>query len=105
MTRTVYSTPQWRDLRERARERDGHTCQVGRLVGGECSGALHGHHVDPVSLGGDPLPSLDGVVTVCESHHPMLEALARRARRWRRCPHRHRTREGRLQCERRLNRA
>lgn len=95
----VYDKATWR-----AAERE--FCAVHELLGGECSGPVCLHHRVPISLGGDP----DGVtVPVCHAHHPMLEALARRVhgyseRRWRTCPHQHRTLEAREACERRLNR-
>lgn len=91
-----YNTRSWREL-----PRD--SCAVAELLGVEdCLGAIHLHHVHPLALGGD-----FGARTVpaCARHHPMLEALARRAFRWQRCPHPHRTREAREACERRLNRA
>ena len=79
-------------------------CALAELVPDECSGTLHWHHVMPVSAGGDP----DGhTVQVCAHHHPMLEHLARRILRWKRCPHgpgAHPYPGSREACERRLNR-
>lgn len=94
-----------RDLdRRRWRALPRERCAVFELIGGECAGPIHRHHLMPVSEGGWE----DGVtVQVCQRHHPMLEALARRVHNpplWRRCRHRHRTLEAREQCERRLNR-
>ena len=80
-------------------------CAVHELLGGNCVGPIHQHHVEPMSLGGD---ELGYTVPVCARHHPMLEALARRVygtQEYRRCPHRHATAEGRRACERRLNEA
>jgi hypothetical protein len=94
----LYNQSAWR-----ARSRTG-TCRVAELIGGECRGELSLHHVYPLSLGG---PEDGRTVLVCARHHPMLEALARRvygAKRWRRCPHQHRTVEARRECEERLNR-
>lgn len=65
------------------------------------------HHLVPVSDGGDPY-CLDNLVTVCHSHHPMLEGLRRwltRRRGWKRCHHHHPYPGGRAACERRLNAA
>ena len=101
---TFYSTAQWRMLREAARERDDNRCTVARLLGGYCHGTLHVHHIDRA---GDLL-DLDNLGTVCAHHHPRWEALRRaivegREQPRRRCRHRHRTREARELCERRLN--
>jgi hypothetical protein len=98
MSHTLYHTPRWLAL-----DRSG-PCAVAELLGGECAGPIHRHHVHPVSLDGDP----EGMtVQVCRKHHPMLEALARKIYGdppgWKRCPHPHRTRAAREQCERRLN--
>lgn len=92
---TVYDSAYWRGL-----PRTG-SCCLSRLLPDSCEGALHRHHVVPISLGGDPLGE---TVLVCARHHPALEALARRVIRWRSCKHEHRTREARESCERRLNR-
>lgn len=92
----IYDTAAFRAL---PRER----CAVEELIGGTCSGEIALHHVHPLSLGGE----VDGrLVPCCAAHHPMLEALARRVYglpQYRRCPHRHVTREAREACERRLN--
>lgn len=97
-TKTPYYTRRWRRL---PRE----SCEVAELFGGKCRGPIHRHHVHPLSAGGDP----DGeTIEVCASHHPMVEALVRKIHNlpeWKRCPHTHRTREAREDCERRLNRA
>jgi hypothetical protein len=78
-------------------------CAVHELLGDECAGPIHRHHVYPLSHGGED----DGrTVSVCAHHHPSLEALARRVygeREPRRCPHRHVTAEARERCEARLN--
>ena len=85
------------DFRALPRER----CAVYELLGGECAGPIGRHHVHPLSMGGEE----DGrTVEVCSTHHPMLEALARRIHGIpRRCPHKHVTPEARAQCEARLN--
>lgn len=85
----------------RALPREG--CIVHELFGTECAGEIGRHHVHPISLGG---PEDGPTVPSCARHHPMLEALARRVYgtpEYRRCPHAHRTLEGRMACERRLN--
>jgi hypothetical protein len=104
----IYSTPDWLALAARAKARDGHLCTVARILGGECSGVLHAHHVIPISEGGDPLPPLDGIVTACAGHHRTLHALrefvaARRVVELPpcRCRGGHRYREGRQECRRR----
>lgn len=104
-TSRFYNSPEWRDLSERARARDGHRCTVARLLGGPCSEILHAHHVVALADGGAPL-DLDNVLTVCASHHPTLEALRRtivlrRHPELRPCRHDHRYREGREECRRR----
>lgn len=104
----TYTSPEWRDLADRAKARDQHRCTVSRLIGGACHGVLHAHHIEAVADGGAPL-DLDNIGTVCASHHPKWEsirrALIRSRRRDRpRCPHRHRTIDSRLICEARLAR-
>jgi hypothetical protein len=97
ITDVPYNESRWRGL-----SRNG-ICAVGELLGKECSGPLHRHHVRPLSAGGE---SYGRTVLVCESCHPKLEALARRVWRqakWKTCPHHHQTRESREACERRLN--
>lgn len=96
---TPYNTRKWRGL-----SRSG-TCAVGELLGTECSGRLHLHHVHPLQAGGD---QFGRTVPVCEKHHPSLEALARRVwgePEWKHCTHTHPYPGGREECERRLNAA
>jgi len=106
---TTATLDTWDEIRERVLARDGHRCTVSRLLGGQCRGLLHVHHIIPRNEGGPDHE--DNLATVCARHHPIWERLresvvhARPTRRWRRCPHEHRTREGREACERRLNRA
>lgn len=106
----LYSTLRWRVARRRALERDGNRCTIGRLTGEPCSGAsLHVHHIVPVGDGG-ALFDLDNLGTTCASHHPRWEAIRRtllglESPRPVRCPHKHRTAEGRRICEARLARA
>lgn len=103
----IYSTQRWRDVRQAVLTRDRGLCSVGFLFGGACSDAsLHGHHIVPLAENGDPFDE-SNLLSVCRVHHPQLEAmrryvLARREPRPARCPHLHRTREAREQCERRL---
>ena len=91
----IYSTARWREL-----PRD--YCAVELLLGaaaGPCSGAIHRHHVDPDDPDSRTLPA-------CAAHHSRLHAALRALERPRRaCPRKHRTRESREACERRLNRA
>lgn len=109
MSTYLYHSPAWRELRELALERDGSRCSLGRLFGGDCSHRLAVHHLVPLSEGGPPLPDLDGVLTVCTSHHSQLHAFRRamsetRRPAWKRCTHHHPYPGGRALCERRLNR-
>lgn len=97
-----YTTREWREARERVLERDRFTCQAGRLAGGPCHPTLDVHHVVPVEHGG-ALYDTANLVTLCHAHHPMVEALRRRAGRWRSCTHHHPYPGGRAACERRLN--
>ena len=96
MERTAYDK---RSFRRLPRER----CVVADLFGpavGECAGYIHRHHVDPA----DPYSR---TLEVCNGHHQRLHAALRHLeapeRAWKRCHHRHSTREGREACERRLN--
>lgn len=101
----IYSTPEWLDLAARAKARDGHRCTVARLLGGPCSQTLHAHHLIPISDGGPEIPDLDGVITTCSKHHPVLEALrryllGRRAPKVKPCRHVHRYDIARRECRR-----
>src|SRR5262245_3566925 len=101
MDTAFYNTKSWRRLRAQVRLRDLDTCVIAAMFGGECLGPLHVHHLNK----NEPL-NPDGLVTVCARHHPTLETLLRplpEPAGWRRCPHRHRTSEGRRVCEARLN--
>jgi hypothetical protein len=94
---TPYYTKRWRELSR------SEPCAIGELLGVECSGLIHRHHVHPLIAGGDPYGT---TVAVCARHHPMLEALVRRVyglRKRKTCKHQHRSREARESCERRLN--
>lgn len=100
MTTAPYFTQEWRDLPRTH-------CAVADLLGGECAGHIERHHVIPISLGG----AVDGkTVEVCQRHHPMLEALARKIHglpEYKRCPHKPGTHVypgAKEECERRLNR-
>lgn len=101
----------WADIREDVLRRDGERCTVGWLLGGACSDLLHVHHLIPREQGGPD--EIENLITVCERHHPQVEAvrrevLRRRGQVWKRCPHRpgaHRYPGAREQCERRLNQA
>lgn len=102
MHTSLYTSPEWQQLRARVLVRDGNRCVLGRLGGGPCHASLHVHHIVPVSEGGAPLD--DGnCVTVCKTHHPAVEALRRRLlAEPPRCGHYHPYPQGRAECERRL---
>ena len=88
----------WYDRRE-FRRLPREFCLVGEVLGLECSGLIHRHHVDPT----DPASR---TVPVCAHHHPKIHAVLRSLEEppeWKRCNHRHPTKEGREACERRLN--
>lgn len=103
----VYTSPLWRRTRELALERDGHRCTVARLLGGECSGSLHAHHILKLTEGGAPYDT-ENVGTTCAHHHPMWEALRRQLVERLlgdgppTCRHDHRSAEARRQCEARM---
>ena len=103
MAMRIYDSQEWHDVREFVLARDG-KCVYALLLGEDCAGPLHVHHLNPDVF--DPYdPS--GLVTICERHHPKLESIRRallKVRGWKRCNHLHRSRESREQCERRLNR-
>lgn len=101
MDKSTYDSQEWREL-----PRDGE-CVVSFLFGEEAVGVCHGridrHHVDPE----DPESRS---FQVCARHHPKVQAILRRLLnppKWKRCPHKpgtHRYPEGKLACERSLNR-
>lgn len=105
MTDPFYSTPDWRELRERVLARDGNRCTVARLLGGACGGTIHVHHIEPRSERPDLELDEDNCASVCASHHPAWEALRRAVERSRRplppCGHFHMYPEGRAECDRR----
>ncbi len=101
---TLYETKPWREHRARVLARDSECYLAG--VAGECRGALHVHHVDPLSEGGPAFPDDVGLVVLCARHHtPVHDWRQRKEKTWKRCPHHHRTHEARQQCEARLNKA
>lgn len=100
------SSPEWLAARDRALVRDGKRCTVARLLGGECVGVLHVHHIQPRSERPDLALDLDNLGTSCASHHARWEALARALRlaagvEVPPCPHRHPYASGRRACEER----
>jgi hypothetical protein len=65
----------WEEVRKRVLKRDGFRCTVSRLLGGECRGNLHVHHIVPRAEGGTD--EGDNLGTACSRHHPRWEALRR----------------------------
>lgn len=104
----IYTTAEWAEARAAALLRDGSRCSLSRLFGGSCHPVLHVHHLIPVGDGGAEF-DVDNLLTACQSHHPMLEAMRRYVLRKRKipaCRHVHRYRTGREEClRRRLGRA
>ncbi len=62
--------------REQVLDRDDFRC---RLLGPDCSGRLHAHHVLPISRGGKE--ELGNGLTVCDWHHRWIHAHPDRAYR------------------------
>lgn len=113
MPASLYSTLLWRAVRRRALARDGSLCTVQRLLGGDCSGARHVHHVRPAEDYPELALDLDNLASVCSAHHPVWEALRRRLlagleadepKGPPRCTHWHPSEDARAICERRLAR-
>ena len=82
--RALYRSKAWRVLRLRALDRDGWRCsECGR------AGKLEVHHVVPVRDGGERLPPLSGLRTLCRTCHLGKHPRRRqrpeseRRRRWR----------------------
>lgn len=63
----------WDEIRARVLTRDGHRCTVSRLLGGQCRGRLHVHHIVPRADGGTDED--DNLATACARHHPIWERL------------------------------
>lgn len=106
MSDAIYDSLRWRRSRAAARARDRDACVVARLLGGDCSSVLHVHHLKTPDERPDLAFEINNLVTVCEKHHPELEAFRRfvaRKTAWKKCPHKHVTGEARRQCEERLN--
>lgn len=101
---SFYASAEWRAVRDRVLDRDGGRCTVARLLGGQCRGSLHAHHIE--KRVDRPELALDetNLATVCAAHHPTWEALRLFVTRARRqippCKHRHPYRAGREACER-----
>lgn len=87
----IYDLQDWRDL-----PRTGECAGI-PLFGGECHGSAHLHHISQ--------DSEEELLLLCQRHHALLHGARNRARRWKECPHKHRTLEARFLCERRLNAA
>lgn len=99
-----YDSSEWREFAAGIRERDGHRCTVGWLLGGDCSGHLHVNHVIPRREAPHLQFAPDNCGTVCASHHPQWEALRRTLVSRRTvppCRHRHPYKEGAEACRRR----
>lgn len=96
-----YSTPEWRDVRDRVLERDGHVCTVARLLGGECHDELHVHHIRSREDWPELALDEDNLSTVCKTHHPTWERLRRiltGEAKIPACRHKHPYRIGAVQC-------
>lgn len=107
-----YTSPVWRELRERVLARDANACIMRRFLGGACSGPLHVHHIEPRAERPDLALDEENCITCCEGHHPSLEAFRRFVLRLRSplvalgpCGHRHPYPQGRVDCLRRRARA
>lgn len=103
------SSAEWLAARDRALARDASRCLVGRLLGGDCRGVLHVHHIIPRSVAPGLALVDENLGTVCAAHHPRWEALARALRSLsgievKPCPHRHPYPSGRRACEERRRR-
>ena len=61
----------WLRARTAALQRDGYACQ--RCGAPKATKTLHVHHIVPRSHGGPT--TLDNLITVCESCHPIIERL------------------------------
>ena len=99
-----YSTPEWRALSERVKARDRGRCTVARLIGGECGGLLHAHHIESVTEHPELALSEDNCASVCASHHPKWERIRRELSREPRvpaCRHTHPYKQGARLCENR----
>lgn len=106
MDESFYKSPEWRALRARVLARDGSRCTVAQLLGGECRGSLHVHHLDRAEERRlDP----DNCGTACASHHPKWEAVRRAIMVQRRplppCRHTHRYAHAQRECDARRARA
>lgn len=103
-----YNSPEWRDVRERVKRRDRGRCTVSRLLGGDCSGLIHVHHIEALSACPDLRLVEDNLASVCATHHPTWERLRRELTREPMvppCKHRHPYRIGAIQCENQRRRA
>lgn len=95
----------WRCLRARIVARDGNRCSIAALLGGDCAGDLHVHHIEPRSERPDLALDENNCASVCAVHHPQWEAvrlfLARARRPLPPCRHVHRYKAGKEACDRR----
>lgn len=103
---SFYQSNEWRSLRARRLLLDNERCTVARLLGGECRGVLHVHHIATVAEHPELRLDIDNTGTACAAHHATWEAIARTLRLLRvidlpPCRHNHRYDIGREECRRR----
>lgn len=78
--REFYRTPEWKEARREALDRDGHRC-THRERDGRCpaESKLYVHHLTPLSEGGAPF-ALANLTTLCARHHGQTDAVRLRIR-------------------------
>ena len=64
--RHFYHSERWQEVREKARDRDGHECQTCGATADEYR--LHVHHIEPISEGGARF-DLKNLITLCPPCH------------------------------------
>lgn len=101
-----YTSPEWVAVRDLIVYRDRGRCTVAQLLGGECVGVKHVHHIQSVDDRPDLALDPSNLGTVCAGHHPKWEAVRRavlkqRADTLEDCGHFHPYKSGREACRRR----
>lgn len=97
------TSPEWVAVRDLVRARDAGRCTVARLLGGECRGVLHVHHILPRVERPDLALDPDNCATTCASHHRVWESVRLFLLRSRRplppCKHTHRYAHAQRACD------
>jgi len=72
-TRYNYRGDNWEEQREKALNRDDHTCQDCDVQETELDHVLHVHHIEPYEKGVNGVNEIDNLISLCPSCHAQRE--------------------------------